>query len=71
MQIATISIFRKNIKHYIDTVDKDQEPLIITRSDNVAVVVLPLALYNTVSWLDEENQRKQIVRTRLHRALKQ
>lgn len=47
MNIASTSNFRKNIKSYVDKVDQDQEPLIITRSDNVSVVVLPLTTFNS------------------------
>lgn len=52
MKIASTSDFRKQIKRYIDEVDQDQEPLIITRSDNVSVVVLPLATYNSYAETD-------------------
>lgn len=47
MKIASTSKFRQEIKRYIDEVDQDQEPLVVTRSDNVSVVVLPLATYNS------------------------
>lgn len=47
MKIASTSKFRQYIKRYIDEVDRDQEPLVVTRSDNVSVVVLPLATYNS------------------------
>lgn len=52
MKIASTSRFRKEIKRYIDDVDQDQEPLIVTRSDNVSVVVLPLATYNSYAETD-------------------
>lgn len=52
MKIASTSKFRKEIKRYIDEVDQDQEPLIITRSDNVSVVVLPLSTYNSYAETD-------------------
>jgi antitoxin YefM len=47
MKIASTSNFRKDIKRYIDEIDQDQEPLVVTRSDNVSVVVMPLAIYNS------------------------
>ena len=49
MKIASISKFRKDIKHYVDEIDQDQEPLIVTRSDNVSVVVIPLNTFNSYS----------------------
>ncbi len=49
MKIASISHFRKDIKRYVDEVDQDQEPLIVTRSDNVSVVVIPLNTFNAYS----------------------
>ncbi len=49
MKIASISNFRKEIKRYVDEVDKDQEPLVVTRSDNVSVVIIPLNTYNSYS----------------------
>jgi antitoxin YefM len=52
MKIASTSSFRKNIKHYIDEVDQDQEPLVLTRSDNVTVVVLPLMTFNSYTETD-------------------
>lgn len=52
MKIASTSKFRQYIKRYIDEVDRDQEPLIVTRSDNVSVVVLPLATYNSYAETD-------------------
>ncbi|HUB93783.1 MAG TPA: type II toxin-antitoxin system Phd/YefM family antitoxin [Verrucomicrobiae bacterium] len=52
MKIASTSKFRKDIKRYIDDIDADQEPLVVTRSDNVSVVVLPLDLYNSYAETD-------------------
>jgi antitoxin YefM len=52
MKIASTSNFRKNIKRYIDEVDQDQEPLVVTRSDDVTVVVLPLATFNSYAETD-------------------
>lgn len=49
MKIASISNFRKDIKRYVDEIDQDQEPLIVTRSDNVSVVVIPLNTFNSYS----------------------
>ena len=52
MKVASTSNFRQRIKHYIDEVDKDQEPLVLTRSDGVSVVVLPLDTYNSYAETD-------------------
>jgi antitoxin YefM len=49
MKIASTSNFRKNIKRYVDEVDQDQEPLVVTRGDNVSVVVIPLNTFNSYS----------------------
>lgn len=49
MKIASISKFRKDIKRYVDEVDQDQEPLVVTRGDNVSVVVIPLNTFNSYS----------------------
>lgn len=52
MKIASISKFRNDIKRYVDEVDQDQEALIVTRSDNVSVVVIPLNTFNSYSETD-------------------
>jgi antitoxin YefM len=52
MKITSTSKFRKDIKRYVDEIDQDQEPLVITRSDNVSVVVLPLATFNSYAETD-------------------
>jgi len=49
MKIVSISKFRNDIKRYVDEVDQDQEPLVVTRSDNVSVVVIPLNTFNSYS----------------------
>lgn len=49
MKIASISNFRKDIKRYVDEIDQDQEPLVVTRGDNVSVVVIPLNTFNSYS----------------------
>lgn len=52
MRIASISKFRKDIKRYVDEIDQDQEPLVVTRGDNVSVVVIPLNTFNSYSETD-------------------
>lgn len=52
MNVTSISDFRKDIKRYVDEVDQDQEPLIVTRSDGVTVAVLPLRVYNSYTETD-------------------
>ena len=47
MQVTTISGFRANIKQYYDNVLLTEEPLIITKGDNGAVL-LPLKEYNSM-----------------------
>ncbi|HUC89385.1 MAG TPA: type II toxin-antitoxin system Phd/YefM family antitoxin [Patescibacteria group bacterium] len=49
MKITSISNFRKDIKRYVDEIDQDQEPLVVTRGDNVSVVVIPLDTFNSYS----------------------
>ena len=49
MKITSISNFRKDIKCYVDEIDQDQEPLLVTRGDNVSVVVIPLNTFNSYS----------------------
>lgn len=45
MQVTTISSFRAAIKQYYDNVLLTEEPLIITKGDNGAVLI-PLKAYN-------------------------
>ena len=52
MKVASVSDFRKNIKRYIDDVDADQEALIVTRTDSVSVVVIPLDSFNSLNETD-------------------
>lgn len=52
MKVTSTSDFRKDMKHYVDRVDQDQEPLIVTRSDNVSVVVIPLDTFNAYTETD-------------------
>jgi antitoxin YefM len=47
MNVTSVSHFRSNLKKYIKGVDQDQEPLIVSGPDNVSVVVIPLATYNS------------------------
>jgi antitoxin YefM len=70
MKIASTSNFRKNIKRFVDEIDQDQEPLVITRSDNVSVVVLPLSTYNSYAETDYL-LRSPANAKRLRRSLKQ
>jgi antitoxin YefM len=52
MKVASISNFRKEIKRYVGDVDQDQEPLIVTGADNISVVVIPLATFNSYTETD-------------------
>ncbi|MBO4634481.1 MAG: type II toxin-antitoxin system Phd/YefM family antitoxin [Bacteroidales bacterium] len=47
MQVTTISSFRAKIKQYFDNVLFTEEPLIITKGDNGAVLI-PLKEYNAM-----------------------
>jgi prevent-host-death family protein len=47
MQVTTISSFRARIKQYFDNVLLTEEPLIITKGDNGAVLI-PLKEYNAM-----------------------
>lgn len=70
MNIASISHFRKDIKRYVDQVDQNQEPLIVTRSDNVSVVVVPLNTFNSYSETDYL-LRSPANAARLHKAMEE
>lgn len=70
MKITSTSNFRKDIKQYFDGVVQDQEPLIITRSDNVSVVVLPLETYSSYAETDYL-LRSPANAARLRRSMKQ
>ena len=70
MKVTSTSSFRKQIKRYIDEVNQDQEPLIVTRSDNVSVVVLPLDTYNSYAESDYL-LRSPANAARLRRSIKQ
>lgn len=52
MKIASISKFRSEIKRFVSEVDKDQEPLVVTSTDSVSVVVMPLAMFNSYTETD-------------------
>lgn len=52
MKVTSVSKFRKATKHYVDAVDQNQEPLLLTRTDGVTVAVVPLDTYN--SWSETE-----------------
>jgi antitoxin YefM len=69
MKVTSISKFRKDIKRFVDEVDQDQEPLIVTRSDNVSVVLLPLTTFNSYTET-EYLLRNPVNAARLRRSLK-
>lgn len=48
MLTTTLSDFRKNIKHYIDSVIENFETLIINRGKDSGIVVMSLAEYNSL-----------------------
>ena len=57
MITTTISDFRKNIKHYLDSVSKNFETLIINRG-NSGVVVISLEEYNSLTTTQHELSSK-------------
>ena len=61
MQVTTISGFRANIKQYYDNVLLTEEPLIITKGDNGAVLI-PLKEYNAMQRSLELFRNSQAVR---------
>jgi len=69
MKVASVSDFRRDMKKYVDEVDSGQEPLVVTRSDNVSVVVMPLATYNAYTETDYL-QRSPANAERLQQSLK-
>ncbi|MDR1356725.1 MAG: type II toxin-antitoxin system prevent-host-death family antitoxin [Tannerellaceae bacterium] len=48
MRAANYSELRNNLKSYLDSVIEDSEPLVIHRSNNNSVVILPLDEYNAI-----------------------
>ena len=61
MQVVTISGFRANIKQYYDNVLLTEEPLIITKGDNGAVLI-PLKEFNSLQRRLEFYKNTQAVR---------
>jgi len=53
MKAINISLFRKNLKKYIDSVTEDNETLIIPRNkEENAVVILSMETYNALKETD-------------------
>lgn len=48
MRTANYSELRNNLKHYLDGVIADSEPLLVHRSGNESVVVISLEEYNAI-----------------------
>ena len=48
MRTANYTELRKNLKSYLDGVINDSEPLLVHRSGNESVVVIPLEEYNAI-----------------------
>ncbi len=46
MMTTTVTAFRKDLKHYLDKVIQEAEPLIINRGKDAGVVVLSLKNFN-------------------------
>lgn len=48
MQTANYTELRNNLKSYLDNVVNDNEPLLVHRSGNESVVIIPLDEYNSI-----------------------
>lgn len=48
MRTANYSELRNNLKHYLDGVIADSEPLLVHRSGNESVVIISLEEYNAI-----------------------
>lgn len=48
MRTANYSELRQNLKHYLDGVIQDSEPLLVHRAGNESVVVISLEEYNAI-----------------------
>jgi len=48
MRTSNYTDFRRNLKKHLDAVIVDNDPLIINRSDNSAVVVISLEEYESI-----------------------
>ncbi|MDR1883364.1 MAG: type II toxin-antitoxin system prevent-host-death family antitoxin [Prevotella sp.] len=48
MQTVSYTELRSNLKHYLDKVLNNSEPLIVHRSGNESVVVISLEEYNAI-----------------------
>lgn len=48
MRTANYSELRNNLKHYLDGVINDSEPLLVHRSGSESVVVISLDEYNSI-----------------------
>ncbi len=58
MLTTTLSDFRKDIKHYIDSVIENFETLIINRGKDSGIVVMSLAEYNSLCSTQHELSSK-------------
>lgn len=48
MRTANYSELRQNLKHFLDGVIQDSEPLLVHRAGNESVVVISLEEYNAI-----------------------
>ena len=48
MRTASYTELRNHLKHYLDGVVNDREALVVHRSGNESVVVIPLEEYNAI-----------------------
>lgn len=64
MNIVNFSEFRNNLKSNLDRVSDDKDVVVISRSKDKSVVLLPLSEYNsmneTIHLMKSENNRRRI-----------
>jgi len=68
MLTTTLSDFRKDIKHYLDSVTNNFETLIINRGKDSGVVIISLEEYNSLNATQHELSSK-LNETRLDSAI--
>jgi antitoxin YefM len=58
MLTTTLSVFRKDIKKYLDSVTRNYETLIINRGKDSGVVIISLEEYNSLNATQHELSSK-------------
>ena len=64
MTVVNFSEFRNNLKHNLDSVSNDKDVVVVSRSKDKNVVLLPLSEYNslmeTIHLMQSEKNRQRI-----------